>query len=122
MQISLSDLSERLKSLTGPDRRVDIEIAMLSGYRREINEADRRVLWFDPKGTDPVRIPPYTASVDHAREFAEFVAPDHVGGCSWERGMGSAKLNSGPYIEASTPALALCLAAVNELIQRQSRQ
>lgn len=104
-------LIEKLQALTEPDRRVDVELAMLAGYRREIGD-DRRVLWFDANGTDPVRIPLYTSSVDHARDFAKALVPGHVGGCSWERGVGSARVDDGPFIQASSAEIALCIAAL----------
>jgi hypothetical protein len=116
------DLIEKLRALKQPDRRVDIEIAMLAGYRREIDEKERRVLWFDAKGADPVRIPPYTSSIDHAREFAQLIVPGYVGGYSWEPGMGSARINDGPYIEAVSPEIALCIAALQANLNRETEE
>lgn len=118
MTTELVNLFERLRSLKGPDRRIDIELAMLAGYRREVDDKERRVLWFDPKGKDPVRIPPYTASLDHAREFAEFVRPGHVGGCSWDGKSGHARIDPDQYFSAPSPEIALCLAALHILITK----
>lgn len=120
MNATVLELIEKLHSLKQPDRRIDIEIAMFVGYRREIDEKDRRVLWFDPNGTDPVRIPPYTSSLDHARDFANTVLPGHVAGCSWERGMGSARIDDGPYVQASSAEIALCIAALIAKNKRDS--
>jgi hypothetical protein len=116
------ELIEKLRALKQPDRRVDIEIAMLAGYRREIDEKERRVLWFDSNGSDPVRIPPYTSSIDNARDFARFLVPGYVGGCSWELGLGSARINNGPYIEAVSPEIALCIAALHANIKRETEE
>lgn len=112
MNATVQELIRKLHALKQPDRRIDIEIAMFVGYRREFNEKDRRVLWFDPNGTDPVRIPPYTSSLDHAREFANAVFPGHMAGCSWEPGTGSARIDDGPYVQASSAEIALCIAAL----------
>lgn len=108
-----------LQHAKGPDRNLDLEIAKLLGFRRTVKEIPtgrgrppaKRVIWLKPDGT-PERVPAYTQLVDSAIELASLIAPHNVGGCSWEEGRGSAKINNGPYVHAANPALALCAAAL----------
>lgn len=109
-----TQLLDRLKAARAPERTLDLAIAMLLGYRREVVEdkGDKTVNWYAPTGGTAERIPLFTSSVDDARELANALFPGHVAGCSWESGMASAKIDDGPYIEAPSPALALCIAVI----------
>jgi len=118
--MALETILDELRRATGPERRLDIEIALLIGYRRKVehvrdgpdHEPTKRVLWLPPSKNIPEMIPHFTKSIDHAYDLVQMIDPDNVGGCSWENGKASARVNDGPYCEAATPALALCVAAL----------
>jgi hypothetical protein len=119
--VALESIIDALSRATGPDRRLDIEIALLVGYRRKIEhvsdgpdlEPVRRVLWIPPTKNDPEMIPHFTKSLDNAYDLAQTIAPGSVGGCSWENGSATARIDDGPYCAAATPALALCIAVLH---------
>lgn len=113
-------LIDKLKAATGPERALDGQIAEVLGWQKRLEpvidpktgESKQRTLWIVPAGDDFGRIPLYTSSLDAAFELAHAVAPDNVGGCTWEKGKGSARIVGGPYCQAATPILALCVAAL----------
>ncbi|SCW66735.1 hypothetical protein SAMN02927900_03633 [Rhizobium mongolense subsp. loessense] len=113
--MTLEEIIQRLESATGPDRTLDVEIALAVGYqRRAANSADteQRVVWIRPDGSLPQKIPFFTAAVDDALALVMRIAPDKSGGFSWESGVGSAKLGESQYVQSVTPAIALCIAAL----------
>ncbi|RYZ93433.1 MAG: hypothetical protein EOP06_00950 [Proteobacteria bacterium] len=105
-------------------RLLDRQIAEAIGWRREIRE-DRdpqgriieRGIWFEPTSGKAGTIPNYTGDLEAAHSLAKFVAPESTGGCSWEDGAASARIGSGPYSQARTPAMALSCAALKFLFQ-----
>lgn len=118
---------ERLKTAQAPDRNLDIIIAQVVGWKRReedftdpsTKERKKRVLWIIPDGDDAGRIPYYTSRIDDAWNFALSVNPEHVGGCSWEPSLASAKIGDGPYFQAAHPAIAICM-AVLDILKKQS--
>ncbi|MGH0218247.1 hypothetical protein NKY66_30820 [Sinorhizobium meliloti] len=107
--MALQDLIDDLQNATGPDRKLDAAIAKIVA----IAQRSEVVTAMPP--SDPSKVPHYTRLLDHAYALAQAISPSNMGGCSWEEGKGTAKLNDGPYIQAATPALALCIAALTEL-------
>lgn len=118
--LNIEAVIESLRDAKSGSRGLDIEIAQLFGWKRaftrvrdEAGHDTRRTLWLVPKTEDPGRVPNYTTSLDAAFDLAQEIAPRHVGGCSWEDGMGTARIGAkGPYVEAASPALAICIAAL----------
>ena len=126
--MNVSEIVIALQNAKGPDRNLDKQIALQAGFKsaeEAPSEADTlatdRVVWRKPDGT-PGRILAYTQSVDAAIELVGSIAPNSVGGCSWEKGRGSAKVGDGPYVHAANPAIALCAAALQLLWSRQNAE
>jgi hypothetical protein len=118
-------LIDELKKTKANNRKLDEAIALIAGYKRVVGEitgtdgsSEPDISWLQPKKTAAGPLPKFTHSIDMARRFVEIVSPKAVAGCSWEHGAGSAQINTGPRIEAYTPAIALCIAGV-ELKLRQ---
>lgn len=110
----IDEIISELEAASGPDRKIDAAIALLVGYRRGVEKdpsVGERVIWLSPSGIG-ARIPYYTAVIDAAYDLAQTIAPDHVGGCSWEKGMGSARILPMETCQAASPVIALCLAAL----------
>lgn len=113
--MTIDEIIESLEVTERPDRRIDASIALLIGYRREAERnptnGETQPVWITPTGAKS-RVPYYTTLIDHAYELAQYVAPGHVGGCAWEKGKGSARILPMEACEASSPSVALCLAAL----------
>ena len=127
--MDLSELIVALQNAKAPTRKLDVEIAKLLGFKRiaeppapnQKNPPGKKLNWYTPDGV-PGKVPPYTRLVDSARNLVNSVAPDNVGGCSWEKGRASARINDGPYVHAANPAIALCAAALQILwVQQESK-
>lgn len=126
--MAIENLITDLEQAKGPDKNLDASIALTMGYRRRVEkiqtsptgEPVRRVLWIVPSGDEVLDVPPYTASLDCARELAEQISPQNVGGFSWEPGKGKAKLDEGPHCKAATPEIALCIAALKAMVARET--
>jgi len=119
--MSYADLIRELVSSIEGSRDLDMKIAKLLGWRR----AERRgqdpadesetveTLWLPPNSHDPAKVPVYTSNLQTAYELAEAISPDHRGGCGWEEGLASASLGyQNKLVQAATPALAICVAAL----------
>jgi len=111
----------RLKEAKTGSRQLDAEVAKIAGWTRRVEsftdqatgEVRNRALWLVPKTEDPGTVPYYTTALEAAYQLARHIAPSEVGGCSWEDDKASARIGeNGPYTEAATPALALCVAAL----------
>lgn len=121
--MSVESLIAKLRSMKGPDRNVELEIAELLGWRRKIEpfidtktgERKQRTLWLVPTSNDTANVPFYTSNLFDAYRLAQDLFPGHVGGCSWEPGMGSARIGAAPICQAASPMIALCIAALTEL-------
>lgn len=111
-----------LRLLNSPkgNRDLDLEVATVLGWTKKVEtvvdgsgEQRMRVLWMIP-GAENVtgKVPDYTTNIHAAYLVAEAIVPGNTGGCSWEPGKGSAQIEGWPAVQASTPALALCVAAL----------
>lgn len=125
--IEAIDLFRHVRSLSGPDRETDKMIADMVGYRRKPKTApsldgkgSKRTLWVISKYDEARNVPPFTGSLDAALELAETVSKGAALGASWEPGTASARIGAGPFIQAPTPALALCLSALFTFLKSQS--
>nr|WP_250811704.1 hypothetical protein [Neorhizobium tomejilense] len=112
---------EDLGNATGPDRKLDGDIAQTLGFQKKIEEITdasgqtrKRVLWLIPTGEAASGIPRYTGDIADACALALQEFPDHVGGASWEPGRGSARIDNGPFFQAATAPLALCMAILHK--------
>lgn len=119
---------KELKSAKAPSRNLDALVAQATGWRSErhpykdpeTGEDTYRTLWLVPSGKDFDKVPHYSASIDAAKKLADDIAPGAETGCAWEVGLGSARIGDGPYVQAAHPAIALCIAALNERRKRSA--
>lgn len=108
--LRLMQLIGHLEAATGPSRDLDHEIAQVTGWQQ--NHHGDRVVWLSPDTAEQARVPRYTKFLHDAYYLANQICPDSVGGMAWEPGAGSARIAHHPVVEASSPALALCIAAL----------
>lgn len=109
-------------------RKLDANIAQVLGWRLQSDivvnpttgEHTRRNMWFKPKSNEVAPVPFYTTNLSVAQNLAIQIAPGQKSGCAWEPGKASARIGNGPYIEASKPAIALCIAALTALKGKQA--
>lgn len=126
--MNIQDLIARLEALQVPSGKLDMELGQLIGYRakRAAEPEGTRVgtgvvYWVQPKSQEYGRLPRFTTSVDDALIFANCVEPDHAGGVSWEPSGYHAKVGNSPYCKGATPAIAICIAALQSLHSRTNR-
>ena len=96
--MTLSSLIEKLKNATSSDPDIDREIARAT---RNMNMVVGNLA--------------YTSSLDAAIELAKLLAPNQAVACSWEDGLGSAKVGDGPIAQGISPEIALCLATLGDV-------
>jgi hypothetical protein len=121
--MAVEQLIERLRTATSPTRNLDAKIAETLGWTKRIDmvqddvtgEEKAVATWIRPGGTEPGKVPNFTSNLQHAMDLAQQLVPSHVGGCSWEDGTGSARINDGPFVQAMNPQTALCIAALLSL-------
>lgn len=117
----------RLEALSEPSRAIDGHIASLLGYKKTtVNETDPRTgqtkmrnIWTLPPGEAPVLVPSYTANLDAAFELVRTVASETACGCTWHKGFGRATIDGSVMVQAATPAIALCIAALKRVQSQQ---
>jgi hypothetical protein len=100
---------ESLRALEAPSRKIDTDIALLIGFEKYGAE---KVVWLHPETRKEAKVPRYTSLISAAFDFAQMLVPENVGGCAWENGLGSAKIEPGPPFQAPNPAIALCMCAL----------
>ncbi|MBP1857153.1 hypothetical protein [Rhizobium herbae] len=116
---TVADLILDLQHATGYDRKLDVSIALVMGYKRQVTtakgkggEKERKVIWLYTSGEES-RIPFFTAKIDAAKLLAQTLLPGCIGGLTWSPRNATAKINDGPTFAAATPSLALCVAALS---------
>lgn len=128
--MTIKSVIDRLAKASGPARTLDAAIAEIVGWKKQIDnvkdsktgEMRQTTLWIVPAGSDPGKVPNYTSSLQAAYDLAHALVPGHVAGCSWEGQMGSARIDNGPIIQAATPHLALCVAALTRFASDSGRE
>jgi hypothetical protein len=100
-------LIEALAAAKAPSRALDHAIAQMTRFQKGVP--------YTPEDDDGV--PRFTASFDAAQQLASEAVPNHVAACTWEPGLASAQIEGHDAVAASSPALALCLAAVKAIHQ-----
>jgi len=125
--VSVVNFLNDLRGLSGPDRIMDEKIARIGGWVKREDVLVRNGKQFpsaswELDGVVLLKLPFFTGSTDAALLFLNRVCP-HVGfgGFSWS-GAGRAKAIIGDAHpeEAATPAIAICLAAIEyRLRERQ---
>ena len=132
MEHSLSSLIERLEKASGPDREIDALIFVAVDARDPALRVARSTPlgWYVEAGDDedrPLLQPEYTKSLDAALALCERALPDwdidlgKVGG-EW---FATVLPQDGTDIDgeqAPSPALALCLALLRALSQKESKE
>lgn len=118
-----------LQSATVGNRTIDRKIAELQGWTQHLypvadtetgtlNTVER---WAMPNSNEIARVPNYSTNIEHAYLLMREVDPGGFGGFGWENGMASAKIGGlANAVQASTPALAMCLASVQLKYARAS--
>lgn len=106
-------------------RSLDSEIAQIIGWKKVEQAAGSgrsRTLWLVPKTGDPGKVPNYTTSIEAAYQLAQQISPGDVGACTWRGDVANAQLGeSGQLYWAHTTALALCIAILHILKQREPK-
>lgn len=122
--MAISDLINDLQALNGPDRKIDVSIALATGYRRKVDESngERVVTWHhksNPRAPVP-RIPKFTEQIGAAYDLAIKTCPGREVGVSWGPEGGHATINGAGHCEGATSAIALCI-AVLKVVDKQDR-
>lgn len=125
--MSVEQVIKALESAQSPSRSLDVAIAIAIGYRqvtrKSPDEPTKTVnAWLLPGSDEIGRIPWYTSSLHHAMELARSIEPSQVGAFTWGRGVGKARINDGPPFEACNPQIAICLAALHCLMDKQKKR
>jgi hypothetical protein len=119
--MNLTEVIDNLYAAKEGSRQLDAYIAHALGWRQtrdqyvdpSSGETRTRRLWVVPSTEEHGKVPFYTTNLQEALDLAEQVAPGNVGACSWEGGKAKARLGmNGSVVNAATPALALCIAAL----------
>lgn len=117
---TVADLILDIQHANGHDRQLDISIGLIMGYKRQVTmergkggTKERKVVWLYPAEGGESRIPYFTGKITAARLLAQTLVPGCIGGFTWGPRNSTARINDGPIFSASTPALALCVAALS---------
>lgn len=107
----ITDVIRNLQSVSRGSKELDGQVALMVGWT--MDESAGEGLWISPTAERTKGLPAYTTNVRDASELAQSILPSEAGGFGWEDGKASAKIGSNqPAVEASTPALALCIASL----------
>ncbi len=117
--MEIRDIIDILEGARAPERMHDGYVGSLFGWRRNVEYLTRegnpvptkKVTWLSPSG-EPGIVPFYTTSLEAAVELASKIAAMDTWAVAWADGKGRAKIGDGPYCEALTPAMALCISAL----------
>ncbi|OBZ93157.1 hypothetical protein ADU59_23950 [Pararhizobium polonicum] len=116
------ELIHRLGTLSKPDRTLDGELGKLIGYTRRFKvdidpatgEQRHTPVWDAPNGGE-ARMPQFTKLIHDAHLLAQALFPDSIGGASWDEVGGAARIDAGRYVTAANPAIAICIAALEQM-------
>lgn len=120
MNSNLMALSQ-LKSAAHGSSALSAVVAEAFGYRRDqmATDAGADKNWVGPSGGDFVELPDFTTSLDAACQLRSALGESTKVSFSWEKEQATAKVADGPYVVASTPELAICMAAIHYQMRRQ---
>lgn len=119
--MALLDLIEDLKKATRSDSKLDEALAIVAGYKR-VAEANQSVKWIAPGEKSATGLPAFTKNIDAACKFIRILSPaTDLWGCSWEPDSGTAKVGDGPFCIAANPAIALCISALAQKVQTETK-
>ncbi|MBB4348722.1 hypothetical protein GGE35_005296 [Rhizobium cellulosilyticum] len=118
--MNVVDVIRNLNSATQGSRVFDGQIAILLGWVRRTKsvvdghtgETKVTEQWFFKDSSEAGRVPFYTSNLGCALQLAQELCPQSRLGCAWEEGKGSARIDSDRYIQAASPQIALCIAAL----------
>jgi len=118
--MAIADLIENLQNLTGPDRGIDKDVAMVAGYRRKIDESTgTKVVTWAHKSEPNVELsslPRFTENLGDAYNLATRVFPNRDGGFVYfPDGTGRATLDGIPPCDGASPAIAICIAVLTAI-------
>jgi hypothetical protein len=109
--VNITDVVKSLQSANAGSKELDCLVAAAVGWN--MREIAGRHVWIAPTLEERDALPGFTTNLQDASELARSILPSEVGGFGWEGGVASAKIGVGqPTVEASTPALALCIASL----------
>ncbi len=129
---TLEALLARVLEGTGPDEKIDGQLALLKGYTYEKHKGDKFPWWRRPDGLriafygNENRPPPFTASLDAALTMVpegwswfvamrHYLAPVGAAGGVWQVGQQRATFTA----DAATPARALIAACLKAMMEAQ---
>ena len=104
---------------SGPSKELDRDIAIFSGYTVRTDTKPGEEFWTSPSQVDFLNLPKFTASIDAAFDLFKQTSPAYPGGLSWEAQSASARLADDRFMQAESPALALCASVVLRLALSQ---
>lgn len=118
--MAIADLIDDLQNLTGPDRGIDKDIAMVAGYRRKIDESTgaKVVTWVhrSEPNVELSKLPRFTENLDDAHRLATGMFPGRDGGVVYfPDGTGRATLDGIPACDGASPAIAICIAVLTAI-------
>lgn len=127
--MTVQALIERILGSPQGDRMLDTAIAEALGWKRKVEiVADgetggerKLIVWLIPGGEEAREPPHYTTNFQEAYNLMTFLVPGASGGFSWEKEQASVKLDDNQYLQAATPQLAICAAALHLALSRASR-
>lgn len=119
----LRELIRTLRAAPGPDRDLDVQIAIRMGYQRQEETPasgdgarQERRLWLIPTGESVSLVPFYTKKLDDAYALALSVVPKHAAAVAMVGGRGSAHIEDGDPETGANPPIALCIAVLKALL------
>ncbi|AYC99591.1 hypothetical protein [Neorhizobium sp. NCHU2750] len=120
MNSNLMALSQ-LRSASRGSSALSAAVAEALGYRKDqmAIDAGAKKNWVAPSGGDFVELPHFTTSLDAVCSLRTVLGESTTISFSWEKSQATAKIADGPFIVASTPELAICMAAVHYQMRRQ---
>jgi hypothetical protein len=119
--MDVRELTLLLKHADQGSPELDEAVALAHGWTVEKLKTTGKgpnVLWISPSGKKSSRPSRYSQNLDAALALAQETEPNQVGGCGWEPATATARINLGPYCQAATPMLALCVASMHAKIRR----
>ena len=123
--MKLEPLISLLRKAEAGSRSLDSEIAQALGLEKPApakggaTEASTPNLSLVRDTSDAGKLPAYTTNIEAAYQLAQQISPNNVGGYSWRDGKANAQIgDNGEACWAATPALALCIAALQNLPEK----